>query len=110
MVDLRSKEGEVEGRWFSSLASEVAWKEVASDRDPSFGRGFERIPGRVFSFVGLGIGMLDVFRLSVKKSGGCCDSTERGAVNNGRSRFKWPMDSVLFPPSGSGLIGAMAWR
>lgn len=65
MVDLRSKEGEVEGRWFSSLGSEVALKEAASDRDPNFGRGFERTLGRVFSFVGLGIGMLEVFRLSV---------------------------------------------
>ena len=70
VVDLRPRDGEVEGRLFSSLASEVAWKEAANDRDTNFGRGFENVPGRVFSFVGLGIGMLEVFRLSVKKSGG----------------------------------------
>ena len=107
MVDLRSREGDVEGRWFSWLAPEVALNEAASDRDPNLGRGLNRRPGRVFSFVGLGIGILEVLRLSVKKSGGCCDSTER-AVNKGWSRFKWPTESFLFLPSGSGLIGAMA--
>ena len=83
VVDLRPRDGEVEGRLFSSLASEVAWKEAANDRDPNFGRGFENVPGRVFSLVGLGIGMLEVFRLSVKKSGGCCDRIERRVVNKG---------------------------
>ena len=83
VVDLRSRDGELEGRLFSSLASGVAWKEAANDRDPNFGREFQNAEGRIFSFVGLGIGMLEVFRLSVKKSGGCCDRTERRVVNNG---------------------------
>ena len=66
----------------------------------------ERV-GCVELFVGLGVGMWEVLRLSVRKSGGCWRvGSGRREANNGLSRLRWALavDCFRFLLGLSGLL------
>ena len=100
-----------EGGSFSSLILGVAFNTSASGRPlPSACLGLGRTLGRSGLFGGLGLGMYDVLRLSVRNSGGCCNvRCGRRFAKRGWSRFGPLEDCLRFLLGLSGLLEAIVY-
>lgn len=95
LTDCRTRflldEDDDEGGRFSSFVGDVDLKAAASDLRVGASnacRGFASTPCPAVFFVGLGVGMWDVLRLSVLKSSACLEGAYLRVANvEGWSRF-----------------------